>query len=137
VAEVRLQCHECNRIFEEDPDLLVCPECSKRQVRGASLRGVLEVEILEPPSRWPAGRELEPRFLESVLPLGHVTHAPPLAVGNTPLLDVPRLRSELGMPRLRLKDDTRNPSGSSKDQRCRFNGRDSRNTQPRFGLRTR
>jgi threonine synthase len=37
-------------------------------------------------------------------------------VGGTPLLEVPRLRAELGAPRLWLKDDSRNPSGSTKDR---------------------
>ncbi len=41
---------------------------------------------------------------------------PPLAVGNTPLYSVERLRGYLGMSNLWLKDDTRNPSASLKDR---------------------
>src|SRR5438874_13063451 len=41
---------------------------------------------------------------------------PPLAIGETPLYAVERLRSYLGMSDLWLKDDTRNPSASLKDR---------------------
>lgn len=44
------------------------------------------------------------------------TSRPPLAVGGTPLLEVERLRRHLGTPALWIKDDTRNPSGSTKDR---------------------
>lgn len=40
----------------------------------------------------------------------------PLAVGDTPLVAPRRLRLELGMPNLFLKDETRGPSASNKDR---------------------
>lgn len=40
----------------------------------------------------------------------------PATVGWTPLTDAPRLATELGVRRVRLKDDGRNPSGSFKDR---------------------
>ncbi len=51
-----------------------------------------------------------------LLPLKH-DPPPALAhVGWTPLIDAPRLANELGVARLRLKDDTRGASGSFKDR---------------------
>jgi threonine synthase len=41
---------------------------------------------------------------------------PPLPVGNTPLLEAANLRHALGIKHLWVKDDTRNPSGSTKDR---------------------
>jgi threonine synthase len=41
---------------------------------------------------------------------------PPIPVGNTPLWRPARLRNELGLSRLFLKDDTANPTGSLKDR---------------------
>jgi len=116
MAQFKLRCSECGGVFSEDPKLLVCPECCKQQVQGGSLRGVLEVEILDGPTQWPDAPLGSPDFLQQVLPLGDPSLLAPLAVGNTPLLDVPRLRRELEMPRLWLKDDSRNPSGSTKDR---------------------
>lgn len=40
----------------------------------------------------------------------------PLPVGGTPLVAPPRLRDDIGMPWLWLKDETRSPSGSNKDR---------------------
>ncbi|MEN8162849.1 MAG: threonine synthase [Acidobacteriota bacterium] len=116
MARFELRCSECGGAFSEDPNILVCPECSKHQALGGSLRGVLEVEIGDGPTRWPDDALGSPPFLQRVLPLDDASHLAPLPVGNTPLLDVPRLRKELGMQRLWLKDDSRNPSGSTKDR---------------------
>jgi len=77
---------------------------------------VLEVVITTLPTRWPAASGADPEFQRAFLPLAPHGPLPPLAIGGTPLLDVPRLRDELGMPHLVLKDDTRNPSGSTKDR---------------------
>lgn len=56
---------------------------------------------------------------------------PPLPVGDTPLLRANRLADALGLQRLYIKDDGRNPSGSFKDRasavavaRARETGRD-------------
>ena len=57
-----------------------------------------------------------PEFLAAFLPVNDPRRLPPLPVGGTPLMAVPRLREALGMPRLWLKDDGRNPSGSTKDR---------------------
>jgi threonine synthase len=49
-------------------------------------------------------------------PVAGGPHVARLAAGGTPLLDAPRLSSELGLDRLWLKDDSRNPSASFKDR---------------------
>jgi len=40
----------------------------------------------------------------------------PVPIGGTPLLSAPALRQTLGMPRLWIKDETRNPTASNKDR---------------------
>ncbi|MFJ6632576.1 pyridoxal-phosphate dependent enzyme [Streptomyces sp. NPDC091376] len=40
----------------------------------------------------------------------------PLPIGGTPLLPAPALRKTLGVPRLWIKDETRNPTASNKDR---------------------
>lgn len=52
----------------------------------------------------------------SLLPLPDGPIGYPLPVGGTPLIAPPRLRAELGMPHLWLKDETRSPTGSNKDR---------------------
>lgn len=51
-----------------------------------------------------------------LLPIADCHWLPPLAVGNTPLMHVPRLGSRLGLPNLFVKDEGRNPSSSLKDR---------------------
>jgi threonine synthase len=77
---------------------------------------VLEVELDALPGRWPDASPEDPAFLMAFLPVSSTACLPPLPVGATPLLEAPGLRSSLGLPRLWLKDDTRNPSGSTKDR---------------------
>ena len=116
MAGFHFRCIECGETYSEDPALLVCPGCAVHQEPGGTTRGVLEVVIAALPTSWPASACTDPEFQRAFLPLAPDGPLPPLPVGGTPLLDVPRLRDELGMPRLYLKDDTRNPSGSTKDR---------------------
>lgn len=116
MARFHLKCSECGTVFDEDPKRYVCPGCSSRQEPGGVTRGVLEVVIDNLPTAWPEHSPGSAGFLTAFLPVDDPGVIPPLPVGGTPLVEVPRLRRELRMPRLRLKDDTRNPSGSTKDR---------------------
>jgi threonine synthase len=86
------------------------------QEPGGSTRGVLEVEITDLPDRWPDHDPSDPRFLADFLPVQGPKSFPGFAAGGTPLLPVPRLANHLGLDRLWIKDDSRNPSGSTKDR---------------------
>jgi threonine synthase len=77
---------------------------------------VLEVELAELPTEWPPLRFSEFEFLQPFLPITSPESLLPVPVGATPLLSVPSLRRELEMPALWVKDETRNPSGSTKDR---------------------
>ena len=116
MARFHLRCHECGAVFAEGPARLVCDACSSLQLPGGPTRGVLEVVLESPPTNWPASPPSSPEALARFLPVRGPGSFPPFPVGGTPLLEAPRLRRELGMPRLRVKDDTRNPSGSTKDR---------------------
>ncbi len=116
MARFHFRCSECGASYPENELRYVCPRCARLQQPGRELRGVLEVELEELPRSWPEGEPASPRFLEAFLPIASRDSLPPLPVGGTPLLEASRLRSELSMPRLWLKDDTRNPSGSTKDR---------------------
>ncbi|TFG62963.1 MAG: threonine synthase [Gemmatimonadales bacterium] len=75
-----------------------------------------EVEIDVLLASWQTAPPYSRKFLEPFLPLSPGAWIPPLPVGGTPLLDVPALRLALDLPHLWVKDDTRNPSGSTKDR---------------------
>jgi len=118
VSEFSFVCNECGARYAEDRALYVCPGCTRLQAPGGPTRGVLRVELAESglPRRWPEARLSTPEGLAAFLPVRAPGSFAYFAAGGTPLLAVPRLRRALGMPRLWVKDDTRNPSGSTKDR---------------------
>ncbi len=116
MASFIFRCTECGARYSEGEVRLTCPACARQQEPGGCTRGVLEVSLDDLPTRWPDAPPASFEFLSRFLPLGSRAALPPLAVGATPLLEAPRLRRELGVPRLWVKDDTRNPSGSTKDR---------------------
>jgi threonine synthase len=116
MASFTFVCSECGARYPEGEVRYVCPVCSGQQRPGGVTRGVLRVEIDELPARWPEARVHDPGALTAFLPVASPVSLPALRVGGTPLLPVPQLRRRLGMSRLWAKDDTRNPSGSTKDR---------------------
>jgi threonine synthase len=105
-----LQCTECGRQFPLEPGRYLCDDCSTKQEQDRPLRGILECRWEEEP-----GLAGNPPRWEAYLPV-RADSFPPMPVGNTPLWEVPRLRKLAGLPRLYIKDDTCEPSGSFKDR---------------------
>ena len=99
-----LKCSVCGSRSHE-AEQMTCAACGPW--------GILEVE-----GEW--GRPLESkRGMERFLPLLALpaeAKLPPVLVGDTPVCEAPRLATHLGLTRLRLKDEGRNPSGSLKDR---------------------
>ena len=116
MSRYHLECTECGRTWEEGPALLVCPICSEQQEPGGSTRGVLEVSWSTLPDRWPSQDPADPRFLAEFLPVDGPGSFPDYPAGGTPLIPAPRLADALRLSSLWIKDDTRNPSGSTKDR---------------------
>lgn len=99
------RCPACGTTYSIEPGRYLCDICSSAQKPDEPLRGVLECTWEgDPPLRGTLPLPIEDKFF------------PPIPVGQTPLWAPERLRAELGMPRLYLKDDTCNPSGSYKDR---------------------
>ena len=105
-----LACRNCDRLEPVGPSY-VCPACFGPLDVEYDLDAVRATISREAIERRPAGIW---RYLE-LLPVD----APPargLRVGSTPLIAAGRLGPALGVDRLWIKDDTRNPSLSFKDR---------------------
>lgn len=100
-------CSECGKTYEITPDLMVCPDCSNRQRDDEPLRGILEVRL--------QGQANKDFSVHDLLPVER-EFFPPIPVGNTPLWEPSRIRDKYEKPRLYIKDDTANPTGSFKDR---------------------
>lgn len=126
VMKYSYACIECGRSYTIEPDRYLCDDCAPKQTPDQPLRGQLELRITgDAPGDWEALRNLgkNPRLDLSIpfadtrglLPVP-VEFFPPIPVGETPLWEPRRLREELGLEGLYLKDDTANPTGSLKDR---------------------
>ena len=118
-AVLGLRCLRCGRVYLPHEVAYVCA-C---RPNAGSDWGTLDVQY----DYARIGRTLTPEQLAKdpdrsigryapLLPIAQRESLPPLAVGNTPLQAAPRLAAALGVQRLWIKDDGRNPSASLKDR---------------------
>lgn len=108
-----LRCLVCGTTYENG-NLHTCPKCG--------IQGILDVMY----DYEGAGQTLTPSALRlrpfdhwryrELLPIASQSKVPHLQVGWTPVYDVPRLAADVGIKRLFLKDDGRNPTSSFKDR---------------------
>jgi threonine synthase len=111
-------CLRCGRFYTEKKMFKGCPDCAKRgkpsnvsvQYDYDALRKAFSVKKLEgrPATMW-RYRELLPPDEDDIVTLGE---------GLTPLLPVQRLGARVGLPRLYVKDESRNATWSFKDRMC-------------------
>ncbi len=110
----KLICVQCGTAYTEG-QADTCPRCGPDE-------GILDVQFdLATAKRTLTRENLAERThshwrYRELLPLDDSFIPTEGHLGWTPLIDAPRLAKELGIKRLRLKDDGRNPSGSFKDR---------------------
>lgn len=108
-----LTCLACNASYENG-NLHTCPKCG--------IQGILDVQYnydsaaasMSPATL--ADRSFDHWRYRELLPISSEAALPPLTVGWTPVYDVPRLAAAVGIHRMFLKDDGRNPTSSFKDR---------------------
>src|SRR5689334_3379461 len=101
----QLHCPQCGRTYEPNQVQYTCPDDGPL--------AVLVVEIDYASVDWRPQGETMWRY-RTLLPSEGAQ--PAIAPGVSPLLPAERLRAGLGLPRLWIKDETRNPTGSLKDR---------------------
>lgn len=115
-----LVCTDCESVYDLTPERTVCPSCAPGQRPDRPLRGVLEVRLTPDGPDSLDGETTSPLSpseidIGSLLPVEPAFY-PPVPAGNTPMWAPARLREELSFPRLFIKDDGLNPTGSLKDR---------------------
>jgi len=108
-----LVCIACGRAYPPG-DHQTCPACGPTGILDArydydAIRPALTLDALasRDPTIW--------RYRE-LLPVNERVRRPALQVGWTPVYEAPRLAASIGVGRLFLKDDGRNPTSSFKDR---------------------
>src|ERR1035441_3701376 len=109
-----LRCTFCGRLYSTRVPY-TCPQCG--------VTGILDVEYDYPAiaraltrRSLAARREMSHWRYRELLPVRADAKVPDVSVGWTPLTTAPALARHIGIARLFLKDDGRNPSGSLKDR---------------------
>ncbi len=105
--EFYYQCADCGHQYEISADRMVCSVCAQHQNSEQPLRGILETVL--------KGNVAKTWQIPDLLPVS-AKYFPSVPVGNTPLWEPLRLRQQLDRPRLFIKDDSLNPTGSFKDR---------------------
>ena len=108
-----LVCIVCGRSYPPG-DLQTCGICGPQGILDVrhdydAIAPVLTLETL-------ARRSHDHWRYRELLPIDPGATLPPLRVGWTPIYEAPRLAREIGVRRLFLKDDGRNPTSSFKDR---------------------
>jgi threonine synthase len=113
-----LRCLRCGREYPFTPEAYLCPACGPGSPPEDP--GVLDVQY----DYSSAGKQLR-SALDSTRPTGVFRYQALLPIsgndddlpaGNTPLVSADRLAARLGLDRLLLKDETRNPTRCLKDR---------------------
>jgi threonine synthase len=107
------RCTLCGSTYSRDDVRYLCPNCGRGYTPGKPLEGVLEV-LFDAADLCAAANSGTPDE-DMFLPVER-EFFPPLPVGQTPFMPVPRLGKELNCTHLHLKNDAANPSGSLKDR---------------------
>ena len=103
-----------DRLYEPELGRYLCDET------GENLKVVYDYDLISETLDMESafcreGAEGISRYID-LLPFDDVGNIPPLLVGETPLIESPRLREKYEHPQLFLKDDGRLPSASFKDR---------------------
>jgi len=105
--EFYYQCADCGKQYEISTDRMVCSICAQHQESEQPLRGILETVLKgDVPQIWQ---------ISDLLPVP-ANYFPSVLVGDIPLWEPLRLRRQLDRPKLFIKDDSLNPTGSFKDR---------------------
>jgi len=103
----KLECLFCSKAFGLDIHRPFCPECGEPLL--------VHLESRHPRAFHHGGR-LAIEIFRDFLPLGKVEPRLSLGEGNTPLLELSRLRMKFDLPPVFAKNEAQNPTGSFKDR---------------------
>lgn len=115
------RCTACGRLVEPTPERSLCPDHPDRSPEAPlpTLDVAYDYDRIAArtnPTRIAGDPDPSIGRYEALLPMSDRRSLPPLAVGGTPLLPAPRLAAALGLRRVWVKDDGRNPTASLKDR---------------------
>ena len=116
---VELTCLRCGATYSPDHLDYVCPKHANKGSDVGSVDVRYDYDAIQKfvqPHHFLENTDQSIQRFRPLLPIAGDTLLPPSAVGNTPLTHSQRLARSIGIEKLYIKDDGRNPSGSLKDR---------------------
>ena len=110
-----LACVVCGRMYAADEVEYVCPDHGNEGILDVRYDYELVGTRLSPATLGDSRDGTMWRY-RALLPVAPSAPVPPLTVGGTPTYDAPRLAAELGVARVWVKDEGRQPTASLKDR---------------------
>lgn len=107
---LHLECSNCGKHYSTREINTFCPDCQAALITRYDLTAAREHLDREAVSARPRGMWRWSELLPVQDPINRIS----LGEGDTPLLRLPRLGSDLGLSQLFLKDESSNPTGSFK-----------------------
>jgi len=110
-----LKCLKCGGEYRENEVLYTCKSCGNEGLLEVhydyeAIKKEFSIDYLKENKNYSMWRYL------SLIPINDPSKIGPLQVGFTPLYEVKRIRKDLGVDNLFVKDDGRNPTASLKDR---------------------
>lgn len=106
MSHIILRCTRCTEQYKPDVETLICKECSSP----------LDVEYIKDREFERTPKELDRDRPRIELPINNDTSVISIGEGNTPIVSLAKVGSELGLDRLYGKLEYLNPTGSYKDR---------------------
>ena len=110
-----LRCVVCGKEYAPGAVDYVCPDHGNEGILDV-VYDYAAVGARISPATLAASTDFSQWRYRELLPVLPGTPAPPLTVGWTPLIAAPRIAARFGVAEVRLKDDSRQPTGSFKDR---------------------
>jgi threonine synthase len=113
MMNLNLRCVVCGKIYGTEI-LYICPACGAEGI----LDVLYDYDRIQKTFR-PEALDTRPRDIsryEELLPIKKIDQLPPTRIGWTPIFEAAKLASVLGVARLCIKDEGRNPTASFKDR---------------------
>ncbi|MGB9521591.1 MAG: threonine synthase [Anaerolineales bacterium] len=107
---IYLECSECHQHWDSQTSQTVCPACTAPLLPRYNIEWIRQTLTRDQIAVRPRGLW---RWAE-LLPVQNESWQISLGEGDTPLLSLPHISKQLGLPNLYLKDESRNPTNSFK-----------------------
>jgi threonine synthase len=110
--KIQYKCIQCNKVFQSNEVVYLCPDCGKNYKEGNPLEGILLIDYDYDKLKNEFNKTLDIKIFSPI----DLKYYPNIKIGHTPFYKSERLSNLFDFEQIYVKNDTLNPSGSLKDR---------------------